>query len=95
MTEFINMMNAGGGEWFDEKYNVLFNDERGVAAVNWMAKLYDYMNPSCLTYTNDDVMIQMQTGQAAIANIWTTRAASMDDKEVSSVVGLIGYAPAL
>lgn len=94
MTEFINMMNAGGGEWFDEKYNVLFNDERGVAAVNWMAKLYDYMNPSCLTYTNDDVMIQMQTGQAAIANIWTTRAASMDDKEVSSVVGLIGYAPA-
>ncbi len=93
-TEFVNMMSALGGVFFDEDNNPTFNDETGVEAVELMKQLYSYMPPSATTYTNDDVMVLLQTGAVAISNIWTTRAPFMDDEEVSSVVGLIGYAAA-
>ncbi len=93
-TEFTNMMAALGGVFFDEDNNPTFNGEIGVEAVEIMKQLYAYMPPSATSYTNDDVMVLLQTGAVAISNIWATRAPMMDDEEVSSVVGLIGYAPA-
>ncbi len=94
--EFMNMMNAVGGEFFDPETNEpIFNSPEGIESLERLAELYSYMSPDALTYTSDDLTVSFQTGGAVIAQTWSTRSTNMEDESVSQIVGLVGYAPSV
>ncbi len=94
--EFMNMMFALGGEFFDPATNMpLFNSPEGVEALERLDTLYGYMNPDALTWASDDLTVSFQTGGAVIAQTWSTRSANMEDPTVSQIAGLVGYAPSV
>ncbi len=94
--EFMNMMYAVGGEYFDPETNApLFNSPEGLEALERLAELYSYMNPNTLSWNSDDLTIDFQIGQSVIVQTWASRAANMEDESVSQIAGLVGYAPSI
>jgi ABC-type glycerol-3-phosphate transport system substrate-binding protein len=91
--EFHSNLMAFGGKWF-ENGRPAFNSEAGLKAAQAIRDWLPYMAPETLSYTNDNVMVALQQGDIAISKIWITRAAPMEDPNVSKVVGKIAYAPA-
>lgn len=92
--EFINMYLGVGGEFFNEDNTASVNNEQGVAALEMLAALTEYMDPEYLASDSTYVQQQFQQGQIAMANLWASRAGAMEDENESEVVGLIGYAAA-
>ena len=93
--EFINIFLAMGGDFFQPGSALpSFNSEEAVKSLELMKKLMGYMSPNALALDSTAVMQQFQQGQIAIANLWASRAAKMDDDSESTVVGLIDFAPA-
>jgi len=94
--EFRNFLASYGGELFDENNMPIFNGEEGVAALTKMMEVVDgCMGSEGLIYSIDDSQAGLQNGGVAMASIWATRSSTMDDPDLSDVVGLIEYAPAL
>lgn len=92
--EFVNMYLGMGGEFFDADYSPTINNSNGVAALETMKELTDYMDPEYLVSDSTYVQQQFQQGKIAIANLWASRAAAMDDESESQVVGLVKMAAA-
>ena len=93
--EFINMYLGMGGEFFKPgTAEPAFNSEEGVKTLEMMKKLMAYMSPNALSLDTTAVMQQFQQGQIAMANLWASRTAKMDDPAESKVVGLIEFATA-
>lgn len=92
--DFINMYAGFGGAFFDESGMTLINSEAGVKALETMKALTEYMDPEFLVSDSTYVQQQFQQGKIAMANLWATRAAAMDDAAESQVVGKVGMAPA-
>lgn len=93
--EFVNIYMAMGGEFFKPGTALpAFNSEKGVKTLELMKELMTYMSPNALALDTTSVMQQFQQGQIAIANLWASRAAKMDEASESKVVGLIDFAPA-
>ena len=90
-TEFSNMLRANGGDWFDAD-KPIFNGEKGVQVINKMKELMTVMPPDVLTFSNDKAMIAIQQGQVAMAHLYVTRAARMDDPKQSKFPNLVQYA---
>ncbi len=94
--EFQNFLSAMGGDWYDAETNYpAFNDEIGMQALEKIQQVFDVMPEATLTYTTDDVTLLMQTGEAAMTQLWATRMPSFQDPAVSSVVDMIGVTPPL
>lgn len=94
--EFYNMLGGYDGNILDENNMPIFNGPEGVAALD---KLMEVVN-ACLgeegiLLSTDDVQAGLANGSIAMAHLWASRAAAMDDPEFSSVVGSIEFAPAL
>ena len=94
--EFAHFMRSfGASGYLNEDNTPAFNGEAGVAGLTKMKDVIDgCMGPEGLTYSIDDSEIGMETGGLAFVNIWASRAANMDDPDLSDFVGLIGFAPA-
>lgn len=92
--DFVNMYAGFGGEFFDEEGNTLITSEAGVKALETMKALTEYMDPEFLVSDSTYVQQQFQQGKIAMANLWATRAAAMDDEAESQVAGKVGMAPA-
>ncbi len=92
--EFHSNLMAFGGRWFDDRGRPAFNSEAGLRAAQSIRDWLQFMPPDVLSYTNDNVMVALQQGDIAISKIWLTRAAPMEDANVSRVVGKMAYAPA-
>jgi len=97
-TGFINdfnyYLNTVGGRWFDEEMKPVFNDEYGVKALEVIKELMQYAPPDTLTYYNDETTAALQQDRAAMALLWQSRALTMDDPNLSKVVGKIKFVPA-
>ncbi|MBW3695348.1 extracellular solute-binding protein [Vibrio sp. T187] len=93
-TEFTNIYLSLGGEYFDESGKPLFDGEKGVEAAKILKSLLPLMSPNALSLSNDLVMVNFQQDKAAMGNVWATRAAEMDNEQVSKVVGKVNYAMA-
>lgn len=94
--EFYNMLFAYGGDILDENNLPVFNSPEGVAALE---KLMEVVN-SCLgeegiLLSTDDVQAGLANGSIAMAHLWASRAAAMDDPDFASVAGQIEFAPGL
>ncbi len=94
-SEFLTALQSHGGEFFDENNYPIFNGPEGVAAVEFLMKLMEYMPDSILTDNIDTITVGLQQGAAATSNLFATRLASLEDEEVSQTVGQWATAPAL
>lgn len=94
--EFKNLLGAYGGVMLDENNMPAFNSEAGVQAMDKLLELANVcLGEEGILLSTDDVQAGLANGSIAMAHLWASRAAMMDDPELSSVVGQIEFAPAL
>ncbi|MGI9436343.1 MAG: ABC transporter substrate-binding protein [Geminicoccaceae bacterium] len=92
--EFVNMFFGFDGELFNPDKTPNVNNEAGVKALEMMQALTAYMDPEYLVADSTYVQQQFQQGKIAMANLWASRAAAMDDAAESQVVGEVMMAAA-
>ena len=84
-------LNALGDGWFDKDWKPVFNDARGVQAIEMMKQIAQYAQPSFTTAANDECTIAYQQDTGVMGLQWATRAKAMDDPQKSRVVGKIDW----
>ena len=92
--DFVNMFLAHGGTFFADDNTPMVKSEAGVAALETMEALTDYMDPEFLVSDSTYVQKQFQQGEIAMANLWASRAGAMNDPAESDVVGKVAFAGA-
>ncbi|MBD9650105.1 extracellular solute-binding protein [Ensifer sp. ENS09] len=92
--EFVNMYLGFGGKFFNADNTPSINNDSGVKALEMMKALTEYMDPEYLVSDSTTVQQQFQQEKIAMANLWASRAAAMDDPKESKVVGKIAMAAA-
>lgn len=94
--EFYNMLLANGGNILDAENMPVFNDEVGVASLEKLMEVVDAcLGEEGILLSTDDVQAGIANGSIAMAHLWASRAAAMDDPDFASAVGQIEFAPAL
>ena len=92
--DFNNMFVGFGGQFVDENSMPMVNGEAGLKALDMMMRKTDFMDPEYLVSDSTYVQQQFQQGKIAMANLWASRGAAMDDEAESQVVGLVSAAAA-
>ena len=92
--EFVNMYLGEGGSFFGEGNLPAINNGQGVAALETLKAMTEYMDPEYLVSDSTYVQQQFQQGKIAMANLWASRAAAMNDEAESQVVGKVTMAAA-
>lgn len=92
--EFVNMYLGMGGTFFAEDSTPTIENAEGVASLEMLKKLTEYMDPEYLVSDSTYVQQQFQQGKIAMANLWASRAGAMDDPDESQVVGKVKMAGA-
>ncbi|NOC83263.1 MULTISPECIES: ABC transporter substrate-binding protein [Ruegeria] len=92
--EFVNMYLGEGGSFFGDGNVPTINNEQGVAALETLKAMTEYMDPEYLVSDSTYVQQQFQQGKIAMANLWASRAAAMNDEAESQVVGKVTMAAA-
>ena len=90
-NEMHAVLNTVGDGWFDKDWRPVFNDDRGVKAVETYKRLAQYCVPGFTAVHNDEHTVNMGQDIAAQGQQWATRCASMDNPEKSRVVGKIKW----
>jgi multiple sugar transport system substrate-binding protein len=91
LNEVNYYISAMGAAWFDDKWHPVFNDAKGVAAVEMLADIDHYAQQGFTNAANDECMIALQQDTAAMGVQWATRALAMDDPNKSRVVDKIDW----
>ena len=86
-------MNTIGQGWFDDKWHPIFNNERGVRAIEALKETSKSAQRGFSTAANDECTIALQQDAAAMGQQWATRARSVDDPKQSRVAGKFEWAP--
>ncbi len=84
-------LNALGNGWLDDKFHPVFNDAKGVAAIEMLKEISHYAQQGFSNAANDECTIALQQDTAAMGLQWATRAKAMDDPKNSRVVGKIDW----
>ncbi len=92
--EFVNMYLGNGGDFFNDDLTPAINNETGVAVLELMGALKQYMDPEILVSDSTYVQQQFQQGKIAMANLWASRAGAMNVEAESMVVGKVVMASA-
>jgi ABC-type glycerol-3-phosphate transport system substrate-binding protein len=80
--EFVNMYVGHGGEFYvPGSAEVAINNEQGVAALNMMKALTEYMNPDFLTHDSNATGAEMEAGNVIMMNMWGSRMGNLMDDE--------------
>ncbi len=90
--ELQGVLNTVGDGWFDKDWHPIFNDAKGVAAIETFKQLARYSVPGYTAQANDENAVNFGQDIAASGQQWATRCASMDDPSKSRVVGKIKWA---
>lgn len=98
--DFVAILASFGGTFFDEQLNPVFNNEKGVQALQFMVDMiykYKIINPSSLSWTEPEVYQNMFNGNVAFAMMWGLPLVDLDNPELSKVVGKceIGLMPSV
>ena len=89
--EFINMYMGTGASFFKEgSAEPAINNENGIATLNMMKALSEYMNPDFLTFDSNAVQADWEAGNAALTNLWGSRAGAVLDDEGASAEVVAG-----
>jgi len=92
LNETNYYMDALGDGWFDDKWRPIFNNAKGVAAIEMLLEITKYAQQGFTNAANDECMITLQQDAAAMGIQWATRAMAMDDPNKSRVVDKIDWA---
>lgn len=92
--EFVNMYPGFGGALFNDDNTTAVNSEAGLKALETMKAGMAFMDPEVLVSDSTYVQQQFQQGKIAMANLWASRAAAMNDEAESQVVGKVKMAGA-
>ncbi len=87
-------MNAIGDGWFDAQNKPIFNDAKGVEAIDTLKTVTQSAQRGFAAAANDECSLAFQQDLAVMGLQWATRAASMDDPAKSRVIGKIEWEPA-
>jgi multiple sugar transport system substrate-binding protein len=83
--EFINMYIGHGGEFYKPgTAEVSINNEKGVATLNMLKALSEYMNPDFLTHDSNATSAEWEAGNVALMNMWGSRTGVLMDAEGSA-----------
>ena len=83
--EFVNMYLGHGGSFFKAgSAEPAISNAKGVATLNMMKALTGYMNPDFLTHDSNAVQAEWEAGNAALTNLWGSRAGAVTDGEGST-----------
>lgn len=83
--EFVNMYLGHGGSFFKPgSAEPAINNAKGVATLNMMKSLTEYMNPDFLTHDSNAVQAEWEAGNVAMTNLWGSRAGAVTDGEGST-----------
>ncbi len=83
--EFVNMYMGTGADFFKPgTAEPAINNEHGLAALNMLKSLTEYMNPDFLTHDSNAVQAEWEAGKVAMTNLWGSRAAAVLDDEGST-----------
>ncbi|MDG3042338.1 ABC transporter substrate-binding protein [Roseicyclus marinus] len=83
--EFVNMYLGHGGQFFAPgSAEVTINNEAGVAALEMMAALTEYMNPDFLTHDSNATSTEWMAGNVALMNMWGSRTQVLMEPEGSA-----------
>ncbi|MGA1484893.1 MAG: ABC transporter substrate-binding protein, partial [bacterium] len=91
--EFVRVYMGLGGEFFNGNQPAI-NNPIGHRTLEMLKDMTNYMDPEYLVADSTYVQQQFQQGKIAMAVLWATRAAAMDDAKESTVVGKIKMAAA-
>ena len=76
--EFNNMfLGMGGSHFKDGSAEPNVNSDAGVATLEMMKALSEYMNPDFLTHDSNATNAEFRAGNVAIMNMWGSRAATL------------------
>jgi len=92
--DFTNLFLGFGGQFTKADNTPSINSPAGLKTLAMLKKITAYMDPEYLVSESTFVQKQFQQGKIAMANLWATRAAALDDPKESQVVGKIGLAAA-
>ncbi len=84
-------INALGDGWFDARWHPIFNQPKGVAAIEMLKEITRYAEQGFTNAANDECMIALQQDTAVMGPQWATRALAMDDPNKSQVVDKIDW----
>jgi len=80
--EFNNMYIGMGGEFFAPgTAEVSINNAQGIATLEMMKSLSEYMNPDFLTHDSNATNAEYRAGNVALMNMWGSRAATLTDAD--------------
>jgi len=65
-------------------YEDVLAAEHGLATLNMLKSLSEYMNPDYLTFDSNVVQAEWEAGNAALSNLWGSRTAAVLDDEGST-----------
>jgi hypothetical protein len=92
--EFVNMFLGFGGSFTKPDNTPSVNNEAGLKTLAMLKKITAYLDPEYLVSESTFVQKQFQQGKIAMANLWGTRAAALDDPKESQVIGKTALAAA-
>ena len=91
--EFTNMFIGHGGEFFKAgTAEVTINNDKGVATLEMLKALTEYMNPDYLTHDSNATNAEYRAGNVALMNMWGSRAATLTEAEGVSDEVKAGFA---
>ncbi len=93
ICDFTALLYGNGGKFLDDSGKPAFNNEQGVATLEWMKKTIDdgLTNPASVQYLEGDVLNTFNQGKAAFALNWLFMYDTANfDTENSQVTGKVG-----
>jgi len=85
--EFNNMYLGHGGDFFESgTANVSINNPKGVATLEMMKSLTEFMNPDYLTHDSNGTQAEWEAGNVALMSMWGSRMQNLMDTEGSEPV---------
>ena len=80
--EFVNMYIGHGGEFYNAgTAEVAINNAQGIATLEMMKALTEYMNPDYLTHDSNATNAEFEAGNSALMNMWGSRIGVLMDDE--------------
>ncbi|MBE3640427.1 ABC transporter substrate-binding protein [Mangrovicoccus algicola] len=92
--EFVNLYLGEGAAFVDAENMPSIANEAGIRSLETMTAMTEFMDPEYLVSDSTYVQQQFQQGKIAMANLWSSRAAAMEDPGESQVVGKVTMASA-
>jgi len=92
---FINYYLGEGGTFLEANNMPVIDEAKAKVVMERMKKAASYMDPEYLVSDTTFVTKQLQQGKIAMANLWASRAAAVNDAKESTVAGKIKMAGGL